>query len=71
MSSPPPGHDPNDYEIGKRVGLETLNIMNKDGTMNAAAGKYSGLDRFEARQQLWADMEAAGLALKKENYTLR
>jgi valyl-tRNA synthetase len=53
------------------VGLETLTIMNKDGTMNAAAGKYAGLDRFEARKQLWADMEAAGLALKKENYTLR
>jgi hypothetical protein len=34
----PAGHDPNDYEIGKRVGLETINIMNKDGSLNAAAG---------------------------------
>jgi valyl-tRNA synthetase len=35
------GHDPNDYEIGKRVGLETINIMNKDGSLNAAAGAAS------------------------------
>ena len=43
-----PGHDPNDYEIGKRCGLETINIMNKDGSMNANAGSYEGLDRAEA-----------------------
>eukprot|EP00775_Hariotina_reticulata_P011961 gene11961-12104_t len=66
-----PGHDPNDYEIGKRVGLETINIMNKDGSLNANAGAYGGLDRFVARQQLWKDMEAAGLVIKKENYTTR
>eukprot|EP00878_Enallax_costatus_P006975 GHUV01007309.1.p1 GENE.GHUV01007309.1~~GHUV01007309.1.p1 ORF type:complete len:960 (+),score=265.70 GHUV01007309.1:224-2881(+) len=66
-----PGHDPNDYEIGKRVGLETINIMNKDGSLNAAAGAYAGLDRFVARDKLWKDMEAAGLVIKKENYTTR
>ncbi|WIA19379.1 hypothetical protein OEZ85_004004 [Tetradesmus obliquus] len=66
-----PGHDPNDYEIGKRVGLETINIMNKDGSLNAAAGAYAGMDRFDARQQLWKDMEAAGLVIKKEAYTTR
>ncbi len=52
-----PGHDTNDYEIGKRAGLEIINIMNDDGTLNAAAGKYEGLERFEARKQLWADLE--------------
>eukprot|EP00878_Enallax_costatus_P021804 GHUV01023109.1.p1 GENE.GHUV01023109.1~~GHUV01023109.1.p1 ORF type:complete len:685 (+),score=250.27 GHUV01023109.1:364-2418(+) len=67
----PAGHDPNDYEIGKRVGLETINIMNKDGSLNAAAGAYAGLDRFVARDKLWKDMEAAGLVIKKENYTTR
>ncbi len=43
----------------------------QDATLNAAAGKYAGMDRFEARKALWADMEAQGLALKKENYTIR
>lgn len=65
------GHDPNDYEIGRRVGLETINIMNKDGSLNAAAGAYAGMDRFDARKKLWADMEAAGLVIKKDNYTTR
>jgi valyl-tRNA synthetase len=45
--------------------------MNKDASLNAAAGQYAGLDRFEARKQLWADLEAAGLALKKEPYQMR
>ncbi len=58
-----PGHDPNDYEIGKRHGLPMINIMNADGTLNAAAGPYAGLDRFEARKKLWADMKAAGLVV--------
>lgn len=66
-----PGHDPNDYEIGRRVGLPTINIMNKDGSLNAAAGAYAGLDRFAARDKLWTDMEAAGLVIKKEAYTTR
>ncbi|KAF5828074.1 tRNA synthetases class I-domain-containing protein [Dunaliella salina] len=66
-----PGHDPNDYEIGKRFNLETINIMNKDATLNAAAGKFAGMDRFEARKALWADIEAQGLAIKRENYTIR
>lgn len=65
-----PGHDPNDFEIGKRHGLETLNVMNKDATMNSHAGPYAGLDRFDCRQKLWADMEAAGLTIKSEPYTL-
>ena len=52
-----PGHDPNDYEIGKRCGLELINIMTDDGCMNGHAGPYEGLDRFEARKKLWADMK--------------
>lgn len=43
----------------QRVGLEIINIMNNDATLNAAAGAYEGLDRFEARKQLWADMKAS------------
>lgn len=52
-----PGHDPNDYEIGQRVGLECINIMNNDATLNSNAGAYEGLERFAARKKLWADME--------------
>ncbi|KAL3143467.1 hypothetical protein ABBQ38_002278 [Trebouxia sp. C0009 RCD-2024] len=66
-----PAHDPNDYEIGKRHGLEVINIMNNDGTLNANAGDYCDLDRAEARTKLWADLEAANMTLKKEDYTVR
>ena len=52
-----PGHDPNDYEIGRRLGLPIINIMHDDGTLNDAAGSYAGLDRADARKRLWADME--------------
>ena len=65
-----PGHDPNDFEIGRRHNLDTISVMNKDATMAAAAGPYAGLERFEARKKLWSDMEAAGLTLKTEPYTL-
>ncbi|MBN1285461.1 MAG: valine--tRNA ligase [Anaerolineae bacterium] len=64
-----PGHDPADYEIGERHGLEVVSILNKDVTLNANAGPYAGLDRFEARARLWADMEAAGMVIKTEPYT--
>ncbi|MGB4677980.1 MAG: valine--tRNA ligase [Aggregatilineales bacterium] len=63
-----PAHDPNDYEIGKKHNLPMINIMNKDATLNEAAGPYAGLDRFEAREKLWADMEQAGLTIKTEPY---
>eukprot|EP00271_Cylindrocystis_brebissonii_P000729 TRINITY_DN10959_c0_g1_i1.p1 TRINITY_DN10959_c0_g1~~TRINITY_DN10959_c0_g1_i1.p1 ORF type:complete len:1115 (-),score=201.21 TRINITY_DN10959_c0_g1_i1:1125-4418(-) len=66
-----PGHDPNDYAIGQRLGLPTINIMNKDGSLNSNAGPYCGMDRFKAREQLWADLQAAGLALKTQPHTLR
>ncbi|HXF61759.1 MAG TPA: valine--tRNA ligase [Caldilineaceae bacterium] len=62
-----PGHDPNDYEIGKRHHLPMINIMNRDASLNEEAGPYAGLDRFEARAKLWQDMEAAGLAVRVED----
>ena len=62
-----PGHDPNDYQIGQRHDLPIINVMNYDASMNANAGPYAGLDRFECREKLWADMEAAGLTIKVEN----
>ncbi len=66
-----PGHDPADYEIGQRHNLQVINILNADATMNDAAGPYAGLDRFACRKKLWADMEAQGLTLKTEPYTLQ
>lgn len=66
-----PGHDPADYEIGQRHNLPVINVLNADATMNDAAGPYAGLDRFECRQKLWADMETQGLTLKTEPYTLQ
>ena len=59
-----PGHDVNDYEIGQRNDLEVLSILNKDASLNDNAGPYAGLDRFEARKKLWADMEGAGLTVE-------
>ncbi|MCJ7676570.1 MAG: valine--tRNA ligase, partial [Anaerolineales bacterium] len=66
-----PGHDPADYEIGQRHGLAVINLLNPDATMNENAGPYAGLDRFEARKRLWADMQAAGLTIKAEAYTMQ
>jgi valyl-tRNA synthetase len=64
-----PGHDPNDFEIGQRHGLAIVNVLDSDAQMNANAGPhYAGLDRFECRKKLWADMEAAGLTLKTQPY---
>ena len=62
-----PAHDFNDYEIGQRHGLPLINILNKDATLNENAGAYAGLDRFVARERLWADMEAAVMTVKVEN----
>jgi len=66
-----PGHDPNDYAIGKKFDLPIVNIMNKDGSLNANAGKYDTLDRFEARAKLWQDMEEAGLTIKVDPHQQR
>ncbi|MFN3194599.1 MAG: valine--tRNA ligase [Chlorobiota bacterium] len=64
-----PAHDPNDFEIGQRHNLESINTINPDGTLNDLAGSYSGLDRFEARKKIIADLESNNLMEKIEDYT--
>ncbi len=66
-----PGHDPNDYEIGKRHHLDIINVLNTDATMNENAGPYAGMDRFECRKRLWADMQAEGLTIREEPYLMQ
>lgn len=64
-----PAHDPNDYEIGERHGLEKLVVMNDDATMNTAAGaEFDGLDRFAAREKVIGQFEELGLLEKVEDY---
>ena len=65
-----PGHDPNDYEIGQRHGLPVLSILDREARVTAIGGPYAGLDRFDCREKLWADMQAAGLVIKEEPYTV-
>jgi valyl-tRNA synthetase len=55
-----PAHDPNDYDVGLRQSLSMVNILNPDGTLNAAAGPYAGLTMKKAREKVVADLEAAG-----------
>ena len=57
-----PAHDPNDFEVGKRHNLPEINIMNDDATMNERCGKYAGMDRYEARAAMVADLEEKGPA---------
>ena len=59
-----PAHDPNDFEVGKRHGLEEINILNDDATINELGGKYAGMDRYEARKQMVADLDSLGLLVK-------
>ena len=59
-----PAHDPNDFEVGKRHNLPEINVMNDDGTINANGGKYEGMDRYEARKTIVAELESMGLLVK-------
>ncbi|AMO86189.1 Valine--tRNA ligase [Solibacillus isronensis B3W22] len=61
-----PAHDPNDFEVGNRHNLERILVMNEDGTMNDLAGKYAGMDRFECRKQIVADLQEAGVLIEIE-----
>ena len=61
-----PAHDPNDFQVGNRHNLERINVMNDNGTMNEEAGKYAGMDRFEAREALVKDLEKEGFLIKVE-----
>ncbi len=64
-----PAHDPVDFDIAQRQGLPLVNILNLDVTMNENAGPYAGLDRFDCRRAILADLERDGLLVKVEPYT--
>ena len=64
-----PAHDVNDYMLGEKYALETIDIFNDDGTINDKVGMYVGMDRFAVREQIEKDLEAAGLLEKTEAYT--
>ncbi len=64
-----PAHDVNDYVLGEKYGLETIDIFNPDGTINDKVGMYVGMDRFDCRKVIEGDLEAAGLLEKTEPYT--
>jgi len=61
-----PAHDPNDFLVGQRHGLEQIKVMNDDATMNHYAGKYEGMDRYACRKALVSDLEAEGFLVKTE-----
>ena len=63
-----PAHDPNDYMLGRKHNLESIDIFNEDATLSPAAGLYVGLDRFEVRRRIIDDLAAAGLIEKVEDY---
>ncbi|HJY85769.1 MAG TPA: valine--tRNA ligase [Candidatus Acidoferrales bacterium] len=64
-----PAHDPNDFEAGRRHNLPEIDVLTDDGHMSAAAGKYAGLDRFEARKKIVEDLQAEGLLERVVNHT--
>ncbi len=64
-----PAHDPNDFEVGRRHKLAEIDVMTDDGKMNAAAGAYAGMDRFEARKKIVEDLKALGLLEKITEHT--
>jgi valyl-tRNA synthetase len=65
-----PGHDFNDFEIGKRHSLDVVKVLDDDGTMNSHAGRYKGMDRFDARSRIVEDLKSLGLLEKIEDYPL-
>jgi valyl-tRNA synthetase len=64
-----PAHDVNDYMLGEKYGLESIDIFNDDGTINDKVGLYAGMERFALRKQIEKDLDAAGLLEKTEDYT--
>ena len=64
-----PAHDVNDYMLGEKHQLQTIDIFHDDGTLNEHGGAYAGMDRFDVRKQIELDLEAAGLMEKVEAYT--
>ena len=63
-----PAHDPNDFDIGRRHDLTPINVMDEHGVMNAEAGPYAGMDRFDCRRQILLDLEKDGLLEKVEDH---
>ena len=63
-----PAHDPNDFEIGLRHDLERINILDPDATVNENGGRYSGMDRYAAREAVVADLEEQGLLERVDDY---
>lgn len=61
-----PAHDPVDFGLGLKYGLEQINVMNDDATINSAGGEYEGMDRFEAREAIVEDLKARGLFIRSE-----
>ncbi|RMF86175.1 MAG: valine--tRNA ligase, partial [Nitrospirae bacterium] len=64
-----PGHDPNDFLLGRKHGLEEISIFDRDGRVNENGGPYAGLDRFEARERLVADLRESGELVKVERHS--
>lgn len=64
-----PGHDPNDFEVGKRHNLPIINIFHDDATVNANGGIYQGMDRYEAREAIVKELDSQGLLVKIEDYS--
>lgn len=64
-----PGHDPNDFEVGKRHNLEIVNILNDDATVNKNGGAYEGMDRYEARKAIVEELDKQGLLVEIEDYS--
>ena len=64
-----PAHDPNDFEVAQRHGLEIITVTNDDGTMNENAGEWAGMDPMECRKSVVAELEKLGLLVKVEDYT--
>ena len=63
-----PAHDPNDFEVGLRHHLETIRVLDDNGKVNENGGKYQGMDRYECRKAIVADLEAEGYLVKVEPY---
>ena len=63
-----PGHDPNDFEVGKRHNLPIINVMNDDATINENGGRYAGMDRYEARKAIVEELDRQGLLVKIEDH---
>ncbi len=61
-----PAHDPIDFELGRKHSLDSINILNKDGSLGEAAGPYANLDRFEARKRIVKDLQEQGILIKTE-----